>query len=815
MNKLLYSITLFCLSALLSTTQAQSCGNGEWGIASWQPVANVVDWVDRAFSGKRKQINDPIYERANQDFLRGEYNQAKSGYTSALRTHSGDREMLARIRYQRGVCHYILGEYELAKTDFNAAIRFRPDVPDAYYFRGKIYQVAMEQPYLARRDFQRVLNMSKSPSIQQAFSHYYLGSHRQADQLMHQVVLDSRRDRDTHANALYNMAGLKALMNEQEAACRYLSDAFVSGFNEKAWLMRDINFYSIKDSPCFQSILSQNGLGVQSQSQYEPPVASQAPVPTDPTRRSDPQAPAYLQIEDLQFTDPSGNNRVDIDETTFIEFSVMNNGSGVARNMELIVSEENGKTGLGYSQSRTLGNLESGYRKQIRVEVVGGRDLAEGDASFKIMIKEQNGFDSNPAYITLPTGEAYTPNLMITDPHFTSTVGGKARPGVPMILKLAVQNTGQGVAREVFADIILPSNVFSAGEKSLSLGNLGQGDFKVLDVEFFTNRRYAQPTIPIQVNIREATGQFQQSQTFTVTMNEDLEVDARVVISPNDKPVAVDVNQIQLRSDVDKDLPRTSMRNPDAIAVVIGNRDYANPDVPSVDFALNDALSMKRYLVNVLGYDENNVIVLSNASQADFNGMFGTNESHKARLFNLVKNGSSDVFVYYSGHGAPDLDSNEGYFVPVDCDPTLVKFNGYAIKTLYDNLAKIPYRKLTVVIDACFSGSSDKGTLMPYTSLARIRTSSNLLSDPNATVLTSATNDQVATWYPEQFHGLFTYYFLKGLQGDANQDRDRRLTLGELKIYLNEQVPYMARRLRNRTQTPEIYGQDSRSIINY
>ena len=129
-----------------------------------------------------------------------------------------------------------------------------------------------------------------------------------------------------------------------------------------------------------------------------------------------------------------------------------------------------------------------------------------------------------------------------------------------------------------------------------------------------------------------------------------------------------------------------------------------NSDVPSVDFALNDALSMKKYLVTVLGYDENNIIMLNNASQADFNGMFGTKESHKARLFNLVKNGQSDVFVYYSGHGAPDIESNEGYFVPVDCDPTLVRFNGYAIKTLYDNLAKIPYRKLTVVIDACFSG---------------------------------------------------------------------------------------------------------------
>jgi hypothetical protein len=451
----------------------------------------------------------------------------------------------------------------------------------------------------------------------------------------------------------------------------------------------------------------------------------------------------------------------------------------------------------------------------VRVEVVGGRDLLEGEAEFKIIIREENGFDSNPAFITLPTGEAAIPNLTITDPHFTSSIGGKARPGVPMILKLAVQNTGSGTARGVNAEVELPFNVFTAGQSSYLLGDLGPGDFKILDIEFFTNRRYSEATVPVKVSVSDNSGRINLGETFTVNMNQELEVDARVVIQPNDKPAEVKINEIQLRSDVDRDLPRTSMRNPDAIAVIIGNRDYQNSDVPPVDFALNDALSMKNYLVRVLGYDENNVIMLNNASQADFNGMFGTKESHKARLFNLVKNGQSDVFVYYSGHGAPDIESNEGYFVPVDCDPTLVRFNGYAIKTLYDNLAKIPYRKLTVVIDACFSGSSDKGTLMPYTSLARIRTSSNLLNDPNAMVLTSATNDQVATWYPEQYHGLFTYYFLKGLQGDANRDSNRQLTLGELKSYLNEQVPYMARRLRNRTQTPEIYGQDSRAIVEY
>ncbi len=249
---------------------------------------------------------------------------------------------------------------------------------------------------------------------------------------------------------------------------------------------------------------------------------------------------------------------------------------------------------------------------------------------------------------------------------------------------------------------------------------------------------------------------------------------------------------------------------------MIGNRDYLNRDVPPVDYALNDAAAMRKYLVEVYGFDENNILYLNNATQADFNGIFGTKEDHRARLYNLVKPGESDVFVFYSGHGAPDLETEAAYIVPVNCDPSLVKFNGYAMSTLYDNLAKIPYRNLTVVIDACFSGASDRGTLIPRASIVRIKPQQNsIFDDPRAMVFTSATGSQIASWYPEQAHGLFTYYFLKGLQGAANTDRSRQLTLGEMEAYLLQEVPYMARRMNNREQTPEIYGRGERGLLDY
>jgi hypothetical protein len=260
------------------------------------------------------------------------------------------------------------------------------------------------------------------------------------------------------------------------------------------------------------------------------------------------------------------------------------------------------------------------------------------------------------------------------------------------------------------------------------------------------------------------------------------------------------------RSDVDMDIPVAASIRPDAVAVVIGNSRYLRANVPPVDYAVNDARLVKDYLGKMFGYREGNIIYVENATQADFNGIFGTRENFKGRLYNYIKESKSDIFIYYSGHGAPNAESREGYFVPVDCDPSLVSLNGYSLNTFYNNLSKLKCKSLTVVIDACFSGLSEKGMLLKDVSPIFIQIDLPILKLENATVLTSAATNQVSSWYPEKGHSLFTYYLLKGVRGEADKNGDKLLFLSELKEYLDENVGYTARRLSNREQTPQVYG---------
>ncbi|WP_281613737.1 caspase family protein [Flammeovirga sp. SubArs3] len=267
-------------------------------------------------------------------------------------------------------------------------------------------------------------------------------------------------------------------------------------------------------------------------------------------------------------------------------------------------------------------------------------------------------------------------------------------------------------------------------------------------------------------------------------------------------------------SDVDKDIPSWDKVNKDAVAVIIGNKNYRHNDVPKVDYAINDAKTMKEYLVKMYGFQEGNIIYLEDATQADFNAVFGIKGNGKGKLFNYVKPNASDVFVYYSGHGAPNPETQQGYFVPVDTDPSLIQFNGYALSTFYENLGQVPYKSLTVVIDACFSGSSDGGMLLKSISPVFIKTENKVLKDDKAVIFSSAASEQVSSWYDENYHSMFTYFFLKGLQGAADKNKDKKITVEEMKNYLSSEVSYMARRLHNRTQTPETIGNLNKTLYS-
>ena len=122
-------------------------------------------------------------------------------------------------------------------------------------------------------------------------------------------------------------------------------------------------------------------------------------------------------------------------------------------------------------------------------------------------------------------------------------------------------------------------------------------------------------------------------------------------------------------------------RNPEGVAVIIGNKGYSGR-IPEVAYADRDAEAMKRFVIDVQGYDPDNVIDLRDATLAQMMDVFGSAESHQGRLWSYLTPGKSDVVVYYSGHGVPDTRARRGYLLPVNANPDTPQVTGYPIERL-------------------------------------------------------------------------------------------------------------------------------------
>lgn len=121
---------------------------------------------------------------------------------------------------------------------------------------------------------------------------------------------------------------------------------------------------------------------------------------------------------------------------------------------------------------------------------------------------------------------------------------------------------------------------------------------------------------------------------------------------------------------------------------------------------------------------------------------------------------------------------------------------------------------VTVLLDTCFSGGTrTKEVLVAGARGLRVAAKSIDLP-PNFTVLSAAANDQISSSLLEAKHGPFSYFLMRGLEGDADADGDRKITTGELHAYVVSNVPREAVRL-GRAQNPQLAGDPDRVVVQW
>ena len=258
-----------------------------------------------------------------------------------------------------------------------------------------------------------------------------------------------------------------------------------------------------------------------------------------------------------------------------------------------------------------------------------------------------------------------------------------------------------------------------------------------------------------------------------------------------------------IKSDIDS-LPSGKQKlNKKAYAIVVGIEQYRQK-LPKADFAVSDAKLVGEYLTKVMGYPEENVVTLLNehATNVDLAKYV------EKWLWNNVEKDSS-VFIYYSGHGAPNPKTGDAYLVPYDGDPSFIDQTGYSLKRLYEFLGKLPAKEIVVALDSCFSGAGGRSVIAKGARPLVMQMES--LSIPQKiAVLSAASGDQISSTYDEKGHGLFTYFMLKGIKNEDVTRQDGSIKMDDLFGYIKPQVERIARKQYNNEQTPQLFGGKTR-----
>lgn len=263
----------------------------------------------------------------------------------------------------------------------------------------------------------------------------------------------------------------------------------------------------------------------------------------------------------------------------------------------------------------------------------------------------------------------------------------------------------------------------------------------------------------------------------------------------------VDTQSFMLTSLADQiALPRDVAQKPfpKDWGLIIGIEDYAH--LPKVEFARKDALIVKEYFIKVLGIPEENIISLidGDATKARIEG-------YLLQYIPANINKDTTLYVYFAGHGAPDMKKGDPYLVPYDGDTRFIEQTGYKLKKFYNDLDNLSIQRSYVFLDSCFSGVANRAAemLSKGSRPALIQVQNVNLKNNNVVSLSASSMGQTSNSYPETGHGLFTYYLLRALNGDADSDDDRWISIKEIFDYVNRNVSRVAKRM-GAEQTPAI-----------
>ncbi|MGH7255498.1 MAG: hypothetical protein ACREI3_06950 [Nitrospirales bacterium] len=224
--------------------------------------------------------------------------------------------------------------------------------------------------------------------------------------------------------------------------------------------------------------------------------------------------------------------------------------------------------------------------------------------------------------------------------------------------------------------------------------------------------------------------------------------------------------------------PNESFRRPDRVGMAIGVGRFREPSVPALSSAPRDAALLARYLTAIGGMQPDHVKVLTD-DQAFKDDILDALETWLPRQAST----GGMAIVYFSGWAVVDPATGVVSLLPYEGRPD-APFRQLSLRRVQAGLARLPVRQAVLLLDL-------QGVVGPNGPAA------GTIAAPSWDLPASGTRTQKLIQLvglnghepnpaEPDGHGPFTGQVLLGLQGEADQDKDGTISLGELSLFLQQ-----------------------------
>ncbi|MCA1957845.1 MAG: hypothetical protein LDL14_04855 [Nitrospira sp.] len=241
---------------------------------------------------------------------------------------------------------------------------------------------------------------------------------------------------------------------------------------------------------------------------------------------------------------------------------------------------------------------------------------------------------------------------------------------------------------------------------------------------------------------------------------------------------------------------RSAFERPGTHLIAIGISNYPPPQTKLRTYASMDAQRIADYFQAIGGVPASNVMLLRDL------------QAHRVAVDNAFTKWLSRrtdknavVIIYFSGQAmvAPNGEVLLALSDAGRADASrAADARRYPLRHITSAIAKLNVQQTLFIFDGLMSklhGESDAQTAIPRWDLN------------GTTMIQMIGGESFKTGLEDDAHrhGLFTYYFLRGLRGEADTNHNGFVTLGELAGYVRQKVTWVAKSRFNAEQRPMIF----------